>query len=139
MAIKKDFNPLDSQLESEIQALSSEVLEHHQNQKELSSTPQQSLRAVVEKKLKEAREEATVSTEPVKPSVVRDSQFLPSYLASASDEVKLEVERLVDLAFHKGLARAFREAATRPPNIFDAFHDAITSKLYKLMKERRYL
>ena len=63
---------------------------------------------------------------------------LPSYMQSAPPGEKLIVERLIDLAWHKGIAAAVQEARSRHPLIMDAFHDALTNKVFdELMRRKR--
>jgi len=64
------------------------------------------------------------------------SSVLPNYLKTAPDKVKLAVEQLLDMAWHKGIARATREAAKEGPLFLDAFHDSLTDKLYDEFKRR---
>ena len=66
----------------------------------------------------------------------KSSSMLPSYLQKAPDEVKLAVERLLDMAWHKGIAAAIKEAAKEGPLFLDAFHDTLTDKLYDEFKRR---
>ena len=61
---------------------------------------------------------------------------LPAYAAGAPAETKLEIEYLLDLAFHKGIAKANSEAAKSSPFVMDAFHDALAGKLYPEMEKR---
>lgn len=65
---------------------------------------------------------------------------LPDYAQSAPAEIKLEIEYLLDLAFHEGLAKANREAVkSGNPFVLDAFHDALVGKLYPELKRRGIL
>lgn len=64
------------------------------------------------------------------------SSFLPDYIKDASPEIKLEVEYLLDLAFHEGLAKANAEAKKSSPFILDAFHDALVGKIYPELQKR---
>ena len=68
-----------------------------------------------------------------------DSANLPGYLAKESPELKLKVEKLLDLAIHKGLKAAANEAKGMSPIVLDAFHDALTDKLYGELKARELL
>lgn len=61
---------------------------------------------------------------------------LPQYFQQEPAETKLKVEKLLDLAFHKGVKRASSEARRMNPVIIDAFHDALTDKLYAELKKR---
>ncbi len=64
---------------------------------------------------------------------------LPSYTIGAPAETKLEIEYLLDLAFHKGIAAANAEAAKSSPFVLDAFHDALVGKLYPELQKRGIL
>lgn len=77
-------------------------------------------------------------TRPISLSVPdKSSRPLPAYMSDASPETKLEVEYLVDMAFHKGIMDAAKEAhASKNPFIEDAFHDALAGKLYDEMERR---
>jgi hypothetical protein len=67
------------------------------------------------------------------------SGVLPSYMQQASAETKLEVEYLVDMAFHHGLDKAVEKAKVSGPFVLDALHDALTGKLYGELKRRGIL
>ncbi|MEK9173581.1 MAG: hypothetical protein AAB594_03365 [Patescibacteria group bacterium] len=64
---------------------------------------------------------------------------LPDYAQSASSEVKLEIEALVEAVFTKGLIEAANEASKSSPFVLDAFHDALTDKLYPELQKRGIL
>ncbi len=64
---------------------------------------------------------------------------LPAYAQSASAEVKLEIEYLLDLAFQKGIGAALSESAKSPYFVQDAFHDALAGKLYPELQKRGVL
>lgn len=64
---------------------------------------------------------------------------LPDYLSSASPEVKLKIERLVDKVFHAGIGKTLAEAKKEGPFFLDAFHDALSGKLYEEMKRRKII
>ncbi|MEN9561039.1 MAG: hypothetical protein RIQ56_312 [Candidatus Parcubacteria bacterium] len=61
---------------------------------------------------------------------------LPEYVRDASPEVRLEIERLVDLAFHVGIIKAVETAEAHSQFVFDAFHDALAGKLYPELQKR---
>lgn len=69
----------------------------------------------------------------------QDTSALPAYLSKESPEVKLKVEKLLDLALHHGIKRAADEAKKMNPIEMDAFHDALTDKLYTELKQRGLL
>lgn len=64
---------------------------------------------------------------------------LPAYATSAPAESKLEIEHLIDVAFHDGLDKANAEAAKSSPFVMDAFHDALAAKLYPELQKRGLL
>ncbi len=64
---------------------------------------------------------------------------LPDYAQSASPEVKLEIEALVGAAFTKGVVEAAQEASKSSAFVLDAFHDALTDKLYPELQKRGIL
>ena len=61
---------------------------------------------------------------------------LPAYAQDASPETKLEIEYLIDLALHSGIAKANAAAKGSNPFVLDAFHDALAGKLYPEFKRR---
>ncbi len=61
---------------------------------------------------------------------------LPSYMQDAPAAEKLVVEKLIDLAWHKGIAAAIGEARKQGPLTLDAFHDALTDTVYEEMVKR---
>jgi len=67
------------------------------------------------------------------------SPILPAYLTTSGEEVKLKVEKLIDLAWHKGIAAAVKEAKKSGSLVLDALHDALTDKLYEEFKKRGLL
>ena len=65
--------------------------------------------------------------------------MLPQYLQQESPEIRLKVEKLVDLAFHKGIGASISEAKKYGPFMLDAFHDTLTTKIYEELKSRNLL
>jgi hypothetical protein len=77
---------------------------------------------------------------PAPPKQSSSASPLPDYAQSASPEVRLEIEYLVDFAFHQGIAKADAEARKSSDFILDAFHDALSrGKLYTELKKRGIL
>ena len=64
---------------------------------------------------------------------------LPNYLQKEPAEVKLKVEKLLDLAWHSGIKIAAMEARDSGPIVLDAFHDALTDKIYNELKQKGLL
>jgi hypothetical protein len=67
------------------------------------------------------------------------SPILPNYLQNAPSDVKLRVENLVDLAWHKGIPVAVKAAQKAGSLYVDALHDALTDKLYEEFKKRKLI
>lgn len=66
-------------------------------------------------------------------------EALPSYLEKESDEIKSKVEELIDFTFKEGVDKGVEKARLCGPFILDAYHDALTAKLYEELKRRRLL
>lgn len=62
--------------------------------------------------------------------------LLPSYLRAAPKDIKLSVERLLELSIHKGVVPALKEAKKGDAYILDAFHDALVERLYPELQKR---
>lgn len=73
---------------------------------------------------------------PAPTSVLDESKILPDYLISESAQIKSKVEELIGLVFAEGVERAAKKASKSGPFILDAFHDALTAKLYEELKKR---
>ncbi len=55
-------------------------------------------------------------------------------------DIQEKLQRLVDLAFAKGLLEAIREARkANDPYLLDSFHDALVDKLYDELVRRHKL
>lgn len=65
-----------------------------------------------------------------------DNPVFPAYMKQWSDEDKFVAEKLIDIAWHKGIDAAVREAEGEGAFMLDAFHDALTDKLYEDFKRR---
>jgi hypothetical protein len=63
---------------------------------------------------------------------------LPNYAAgdAVAPAVKLEVERLIDIVFDKGLDAGIRESKRHLPFVQDLFHDALVDKLLPELEKR---
>lgn len=61
---------------------------------------------------------------------------LPDYAQNAAPEVKLEIEYLLDMALRDGISKALTASEKSPYFVQDAFHDALTGKLYPELQKR---
>lgn len=121
-----------AELEKDIERLAAETKE------KAGVTPESQREAVKQTVAKEiypaGATPVSKSTETSAPSPV-----LPNYLQNANQETRLKVEQLVDLAWHKGIRIAVKEAEKSGSFFVDALHDALTDKLYNEFKNRGLL
>ena len=127
----KEFGREHAALEQEIKELAKEIKERG-----LAEKGKEAVRAVIKEQIGGAAAPVSPATPPASASA---SGSLPAYLNKESPEVKLKVEKLLDMALHKGIKTAGAEARNMPPLIVDAFHDALTDKLYTELKTRGLL
>jgi len=124
-------------IEQDIKRLSHEIAEKKKllKYKELPEKEliKQALESLVKQPYIQSAQQLAQSRKPTKKT------FLPDYLKNSPDEIKLQVEKLVDLVFHRGVLKTIKEAQKAGPFILDAFHDALTDKLYDELKKRKYL
>lgn len=77
------------------------------------------------------------SAVPVPPPPPKPASQGASYLDSLDDATSAKVNVLIQEFFTKGLERAIRDAKNEEPYVMDAFHDALTDKLYEELKRRK--
>ncbi len=65
--------------------------------------------------------------------------ILPNYLIDAPDEIKVRVEKLIDMTLHQGIEKTVEEAQKFGPFVLDAYHDALTDKLHAELKKRNLI
>lgn len=125
-----NFQPKFEALERDIERLSKEVKEH----KEKGALPEKPdievLKSVIASR---------IAQQQPPPSEPQESDILPKYLQNEPAEIKLKVEELVDMAFRKGIDISIEEAKKSGPFVLDAFHDALTAKLYDELKARKII
>ena len=119
-------------LEADIKALAAEVKRHRERPEAQTMSEKELLKQAI-RSLPPVAVSAGSPSEPVSKSP------LPAYAQSASPETKLEIEYLIDVAFHQGFAKANALARKSPPFVLDAFHDALAGKLYPEFQRRGIL
>ena len=107
-------------LEADIKQLIVEIRKHEEHPETRSLTGPELLKKSIQ---------SMTLAQPAKPNEPSSSP-LPQYAQTAPAETKLEVEYLLDVAFHHGIAKAASEAKKSNPFVLDAFHDALVGKLY---------
>ena len=120
-------------LEQEIKRLSVEIKERG-----IAKTEQEAAKTIIKERIA-AQTAGAETAAPAAPAADASSQILPQYLSGAPADVKIKVEKLLDMAWHSGIKRAAKEAKESGPLALDAFHDALTDKLYEEMKTRGLL
>ena len=123
-------------LEQEINRLSQEVRERHAEsgaERADESTVREALRQRVYQEAPPAGGPASGQTPAGDDGA---SSILPAYLKKESPEIKLKVEELLDLTLHRGIDKVVEEARQYGPFVLDAYHDALTTKLYGELKNR---
>lgn len=128
-------------LEQEIEKLSQEIIE---KQKLLETKKSLEEKEIVEREIiKESLRPIIYQPLPPKTSVVPpvspEDKNLPNYLQNSSTEIKREVEKLINLAFSQGIKKTVAQARQNKAFVLDAFHDALTDKLYEELKKRKLL
>lgn len=121
-------------LERDIQALAKEIAKSRELPENRSVGEKELLKQAVG-----ALPQMVAAQQPQPAAQPTSRSPLPSYAQSAPAEVKLEIEYLLDLAFHQGLAKADAEARKSPDFVLDAFHDALVGRLYPELQRRGML
>ncbi len=123
----------DSALEQDMIRLSNEVKLRAEKAPSMEISRREIVRSVIGSQIQaqSSRPAAEAQSEP--------STMLPQYLQEESPEVRLKIEELVDVAFHKGIDASIAEAKKYGPFIIDALHDTLTTKLYEELKSRNLL
>lgn len=122
-----------SVLEADIERLSKEIAEKREELERHGFSGREMVKKVIAPMM---QSQAAVNA-PTQPR--DDNTVLPDYLYTASPEVKLHVEELIDRVFHKGIDATVQRARRAHPMVLDAFHDALTDKVYEELVSRKLL
>ena len=68
-----------------------------------------------------------------------ETTVLPKYMTDEPADVRFQVEKLIDVAWHKSIGAAVKIARKGSPLVLDALHDALTDKLYEELKRRGHI
>ena len=66
-------------------------------------------------------------------------KYLPEYMATEPAEVKEKVEELIQVAFDENIVKAASRASKRGDYFVDAFHDALSGKIYDELKQKKVI
>lgn len=119
-----------SALEKDIERLSKEVTERRSRPEHAQTPEREIVKSVIGEQMQK---------QPAPEPTTAQSAVLPKYLQQEPPEIQLQVEQLIDLALHKGIDEAVKEAKKQGPFMLDALHDSLTSKLYEELKARKLL
>ncbi len=119
-------------IEQDIENLAKAIQE-----KGLSEKGREALKSVLLEKTSAPQPVAQAPVVPVTPK--KDTGNLPNYMAAEPAELKQKVEVLIASAWKHGIKAAAKEASAAGPMMLDAFHDALTDKLYSELKKRGLL
>lgn len=112
-------------LEADIKRLSQEIKKHL----EKPEASKLSGHEILKKSIKSYTAVNIPTTGEKKEEAEQPASPLPAYLREASPEEKLEIEALLDLAYHEGILKADKEARKSSFFILDAFHDSLAKSL----------
>ena len=118
----------DALLEADMRQLAEEVLKAREHPENKNLTE----REILKQSLKAFTPAPAAPAQPA-PSA---KSPLPLDVQNAPPEVKLEIEYLLDMAFHQGLEKANKAAFGTSPFVLDAFHDVLAGKLYPELQKR---
>lgn len=123
-------------LEADIERLSKEIAE----KKKFLEYKDLSHKEIIKQALQPAIQQIVVQTQTAtgQPSMIQ-SEILPDYVQNYSPDVKIQVEKLVDMVFHQGIEKTVKVAGQLNAFILDAFHDALTDKLHEELKKRNII
>ena len=69
----------------------------------------------------------------------KGSSAFPTYLDSLDDETVAKINNLIQAVFEQGITKTIKTLVEEDPFILDAFHDALTDKLYEELKTRKII
>lgn len=122
-------------LELDMKRLAETVKEHRESSVDIMVGDREVIKHAIQSLSDDASAPAPQVKSAAAGSTVIDNP-LPDYAASAPAETKLEIEYLLELAFKKGIVAANKEAGQSSAFVRDAFHDALTGKLYPELQKR---
>lgn len=114
--------------EADLDRLAGEVLKHKESPEMRGASGQELIKRAL----------TTMAPPPVPAAAgAAVSGYIPDYAAGASPASRAEIEHLVEMALKDGIAKAQSEAAKSNPFVLDAFHDALSGKLYPELQKRK--
>ena len=130
---EKSFSFEHEALEADMKLLAQEIVRHKEAPEARKLGDQELLKKAIQTMPPSAVPKGAA------PSSQKKASPLPAYVQDMPAEVRLEVEYLMDFAYHHGIGRAVAESKKSPDFIRDAFHDVLVKLLYPEMKKRGIL
>lgn len=120
--------------EGDVEQLRQNITEKKNSPEYKNSSDKELIRQVIQP----AAQKTNVSLPNVASQPNDQPNVIPGYLQNSSDEIKKQVNGWVEKVFQNGLARTVEEIKGKydDPFFLDAFHDALTDKLYDELKKR---
>jgi len=126
-------------LEKDIERLSREVVEK-KNLPEHKETPERELiKQVITPLIFQIKRQASGTANNFQSVSDAEETVLPDYLKDSPAEIKLQMEKLVESVFSDGLEKTIKKAVSLNAFVLDAFHDALTDKLYSELESRKLI
>lgn len=127
----------ENPIEADIKKVSQEVIEKKQSLENQGASERELVKQAIHPQIH--TQPGADSTQVATSATAADDKVLPDYLKDSPQELKLKVESLVELVFNKGIKKAAHEAQKFGPFVLDAFHDAVTDKIYEELKKRKII
>lgn len=118
-------------LEADIKQLAQEIMRERERPENAGVSDKDLLKKSLKQLTSDTGQKTETKEAPPEP--------LPHYAEEMSPETKLEVEYLLDMAFHEGIEKANTAAKKSNPFVIDTFHDSLAGKLYPELKKRGLL
>lgn len=119
-------------LETDIEKLSKEINEKKNLLEYKKITERELIKQTIQPMIKSGQPAQSVPPK-------NQSLILPDYAANSSNEIKLQIEELVDSLLRQGIEKVVKRAQRASPFVLDAFHDALTDKLHEELKKRKLI
>lgn len=127
-------------LEKDIERLSKEVVEKKNLPEYKETSGRELIKQIITPLVLQTRKPVAEPIDNLQDIPNKDEEtFLPDYLKNSPAEIKLQVEKLIESVFNDGLEKAVKKAVLSDAFILDAFHDALTDKLYEELKARKLI
>ncbi len=126
-------------LEKDIERLSREVVEKKNLSEYKETSERELIKQVITPLVLQTKSKVVELTDNSQNASNAEETVLPDYLKNSPAETKLQVEKLVESVFSDGLEKTVEKAVLSNAFVLDAFHDALTDKLYDELKARKLI